>query len=76
MARSYFYLLYDYTRQRNKLRVVELKQLVIATPKGYKPMPSEWVYMTVEQKIEWLEDMGHTDLDDDFTIEAWVKAVA
>jgi hypothetical protein len=56
--------------------VVELKQLVIATPKGYKPMPSEWVYMTVEQKIEWLEDMGHTDLDDDFTIEAWVKAVA
>jgi len=76
VVRSYFYLLYDYTRQRNKLRVVELKQLVIATPKGYKPMPSEWVYMTVAQKIKWLEDMGHTDLEDDFTIEAWVKAVA
>ena len=56
--------------------MVELKQLVIATPKGYKPMPSEWVYMTVEQKIEWLEDMGHTDLDDDFTIEASIQAVA
>lgn len=76
MARSYFYLLYDYTRQCNKLGVVKLKQLVIATPKGYKPMPSEWVYMTVEQKIEWLEDMGHTDLDDDFTIEASIQAVA
>ena len=76
MARSYFHLLYDYHRQRNELGVVKLKQLVIATPKGNKPMPSEWVYMTVEQKIEWLEDMGHTNLDDDFTIEASIQAVA
>jgi len=71
-VRSYFYLLYDYTRQRNKLRVVELKQLVIATPKGYKPMPSEWVYMTDEQKDEWLNKHGA----DVHNVEIFIKEVA
>jgi hypothetical protein len=72
VVRSYFYLLYDYTRQRNKLRVVELKQLVIATPKGYKPMPSEWVYMTDEQKDEWLDEHG-ADTDN---VELFIQEVA
>jgi hypothetical protein len=76
VVRSYFYVLYDYTRQRNKFRVVELRRLVVDTVYGFEPLPKNWVYMNEEQKIEWLEGIGYIDLDDDFTIEAWVKEIA
>jgi hypothetical protein len=76
VVRSYFYLLYDYTRQRNKFRVVELRRLVVDTVYGFEPLPKNWVYMNEEQKIEWLEGIGYIDLDDDFTIEAWLKEIA
>ena len=52
--------------------MVELKQLVIATPKGYKPMPSEWVYMTDEQKDEWLDEHGA----DTNNVELFIQEVA
>jgi hypothetical protein len=56
--------------------VVELRRLVVDTVYGFEPLPKNWVYMNEEQKIEWLEGIGYIDLDDDFTIEAWVKEVA
>lgn len=73
MARSYFYLLYDYTRQRNKLRVVELRQLVVDTINGYEPLPTNWVYMNDEEKNEWLEEHG---ADSKLPVDLFIKEVA
>ena len=73
MARSYFYLLYDYTRQRNKLGVDKLRQLVVDTINGYKPLPANWVYMNDEQKNEWLEEQG---ADSTVPVDLFIKEVA
>ncbi len=72
MARSYFYLLYDYTRQRNKLGVVKLRQLVVDTINGYEPLPTNWVYMNDEQKNKWLDEHGA----DTQNVELFIKDVA
>lgn len=73
MARSYFYLLYDYTRQCNELRVDKLRQLVVDTINGYKPLPTNWVYMNDEQKNEWLEEQG---ADSAVPVDLFIKEVA
>ena len=73
VARSYFHLLYDYTGQRNKLGVVKLRQLVVDTINGYEPLPNNWVYMTDEQKNEWLEEHG---ADSTVPVSLFIKEVA
>ncbi len=73
MARSYFYLLYDYTRQRDKLGVVELKQLGVDTKNGFKPLPTDWVFMNDEEKNEWLEEHG---AESKLTVDLFIKEVA
>jgi hypothetical protein len=73
VARSYFYLLYDYTRQCNKLGVDKLRQLVVDTINGYKPLPANWVYMNDEQKNEWLEEQG---ADSTVPVDLFIKEVA
>ena len=73
MAGSYFYLLYDYTRQCNKLGVDKLRQLVVDTINGYKPLPANWVYMNDEQKNEWLEEQG---ADSTVPVDLFIKEVA
>jgi hypothetical protein len=73
VARSYFYLLYDYTRQCNELRVDKLRQLVVDTINGYKPLPTNWVYMNDEQKNEWLEEQG---ADSTVPVDLFIKEVA
>jgi hypothetical protein len=73
VAGSYFYLLYDYTRQCNKLGVDKLRQLVVDTINGYKPLPANWVYMNDEQKNEWLEEQG---ADSTVPVDLFIKEVA
>jgi len=73
VASSYIYLLYDYTRQRNKLGVDKLRQLVVDTINGYKPLPTNWVYMNDEQKNEWLEEQG---ADSTVPVDLFIKEVA
>ncbi len=73
MARSYIYLLYDYTGQCNKLGVDKLRQLVVDTINGYKPLPINWVYMNDEQKNEWLEEHG---ADSTVPVDLFIKEVA
>jgi hypothetical protein len=73
VAGSYFYLLYDYTRQCNKLGVDKLRQLVVDTINGYKPLPTNWVYMNDEQKNEWLEEQG---ADSTVPVDLFIKEVA
>jgi hypothetical protein len=73
VARSYIYLLYDYTRQCNELGVDKLRQLVVDTINGYKPLPANWVYMNDEQKNEWLEEQG---ADSTVPVDLFIKEVA
>ena len=73
MAGSYFYLLYDYTGQCNELGVDKLRQLVVDTINGYKPLPANWVYMNDEQKNEWLEEQG---ADSTVPVDLFIKEVA
>jgi hypothetical protein len=73
VARSYFHLLYDYTRQCDKLRVVKLRQLVVDTINGYEPLPTNWVYMSDEQKNEWLDEHG---ADSKLPVDLFIKEVA
>lgn len=73
MARSYIYLLYDYIRQCDKLGVDKLRQLVVDTINGYKPLPANWVYMNDEQKNEWLEEQG---ADSTVPVDLFIKEVA
>jgi hypothetical protein len=66
-------LLYDYTRQCNKLGVVKLKQLVVNTINGYEPLPINWVHMSEEQRDEWLDEHG---ADSTGSVELYIKEVA
>jgi len=73
VASSYIYLLYDYIRQCYKLGVDKLRQLVVDTINGYKPLPTNWVYMNDEQKNEWLEEQG---ADSTVPVDLFIKEVA
>jgi len=73
VASSYIYLLYDYTRQCDELGVDKLRQLVVDTINGYKPLPTNWVYMSDEQKNEWLEEQG---ADSELPVDLFIKEVA
>ena len=73
MVSSYIYLLYDYIRQCDKLGVDKLRQLVVDTIDGYKPLPTNWVYMNDAQKNEWLEEQG---ADSTVPVDLFIKEVA
>jgi len=53
--------------------VVKLRQLVVDTINGYEPLPRNWVYMTDEQKNEWLEEQG---ADSNVPVELFIQEVA
>jgi len=49
-----------------------LKQLVVDTINGYEPLPTNWVFMTDEQKDEWLDEHGA----DTTKVELFIQEVA
>jgi hypothetical protein len=53
--------------------VVKLRQLVVDTINGYEPLPTNWVYMTDEQKNEWLEEHG---ADSNVPVSLFIQEVA
>ena len=53
--------------------MVKLRQLVVDTINGYEPLPTNWVYMTEQQKNEWLEEQG---ADSSVPVELFIKEVA
>jgi len=53
--------------------VDKLRQLVVDTINGYKPLPANWVYMNDEQKNEWLEEHG---ADSTVPVDLFIKEVA
>ena len=50
-----------------------MKQLVVDTINGYKPLPKNWVYMTDEQKNKWLEEQG---ADTNKKLDLFIREVA
>lgn len=49
-----------------------MKQLVVDTINGYEPLPTNWVFMTDEQKDEWLDEHGA----DTTKVELFIQEVA
>ena len=49
-----------------------MRQLVVDTINGYEPLPTNWVYMTDEQKDKWLDEHGA----DTTKVELFIQEVA
>ena len=49
-----------------------MKQLAVDTINGYEPLPTNWVFMTDEQKDEWLDEHGA----DTTKVELFIQEVA
>ena len=49
-----------------------MRQLVVDTINGYEPLPTNWVFMTDEEKNEWLDEHGA----DTQNVELFIQEVA
>ena len=49
-----------------------MKQLVVDTINGFEPLPTNWVFMTDEEKNEWLDEHGA----DTTKVELFIQEVA
>jgi len=53
--------------------VVKLRQLVVDTINGFEPLPTNWVFMTDEEKNEWLDEHG---ADSNVPVQLFIQEVA